>query len=112
MRQIKFAHRYLKFPRDYQQSMLLDVLPVRLQDLSPQFLAYDTSYEENGEIKHYPLPKSGNYMILLLQAGSGHGQIWTTIRSQWGKSGDKLKYYQGLIGQEMECKVILWNRKH
>jgi len=103
---VRFSHRYFKFPRDYQQSKLLDVLPVKLEDLSLDFILYDTAYEEAGEIKYYPLPKKGNYMILLLQAGSGKGKLWTTIRSQWGKSGNKLDYYRGKIGEVCECRVI------
>lgn len=102
---IKFSHAYLKFPRDYKQSKLLASLPVRLEDLPKEFLDYDTAYEENGEIKHYPLPATGAYMILILRAGSGNGAIWTTIRSQWGKSGNKLEYYKSMIGREFDCEV-------
>lgn len=100
---IKFSHRYLKIPRDFQMSKILAVLPVKLEDLPEAFLAYDTAYEEDGEIKYYKLPKSGNFMIILLLAGSGKGQLWTTIRSQWPPS--KLKYYQDMIGQVVECQV-------
>lgn len=106
MKVIEFAHIYNKMPRDFQMSRLLDVLPIRLEDLSPEFRHYDTTYLDGGEEKQYPLPAKGNYMILLLQAGSGHGHIWTTIRSQWGKSGNKLEYYRGLIGEVLECRVI------
>jgi hypothetical protein len=86
-------------------SRLLDVLPVELQDLSVEFLTYDTKYEKDGEFHRYPLPAKGAYMILILQAGSGNGALWTTIRSQWGKSGNKLEYYQGAIGEMFECKI-------
>ena len=80
---IKFSHFYSKFPRDWQQSKLLDVIPVKLQDLSLDFLLYDTTYIEGGLEKQYPLPAKGDYMILLLHAGSGYGRLWTTIRSRW-----------------------------
>ncbi|MCK9571074.1 hypothetical protein M0R72_19150 [Candidatus Pacearchaeota archaeon] len=104
---IKFSHFYTKMVRDYQQSKLLDVLPVKLEDLSPDFLLYDTAYEEAGEIKYYPLPKNGNYMVLLLQAGAGKGKLWTTIRSQRGKFGiDKMQYYRDHIGEVCECRVV------
>jgi hypothetical protein len=83
--------------------MLLDVIPVDLLTLSGFFLEYDTAYEEGGEIKHYALPAHGAYMILLLQAGSGKGQLWTTIRSQW--PANKLQYYRDQIGQIFECEV-------
>ena len=103
MNVIKFAHRYCKFPFGFQESKLLDVLPVRLEDLSPEFLRYDTSYLDGGEEKQYALPKTGAYMILLLRASSGSGPIWTTIRSQWPAS--KLEYYRSHIGEVFECKI-------
>lgn len=103
---IKFSHVYNKMPRDFQHSKLLDVLPVRLEDLSQDFLQYDTTYLDGGEERQYPLPAKGAYMILLLQAGFGHGQLWTTIRSQWGKTGNKLEYYKSHIGKAVDCVVV------
>ena len=103
---IKFSHRYNKLPRDFQHSKLLQVLPIKLEDLSDDFRRYDTTYLDGGEEKQYPLPERGNYMILLLRAGSGYGQLWTTIRSQWGKTGNKLEYYQGKVGEVLECQIV------
>jgi hypothetical protein len=94
-------------PRDFEKSRLLEVLPVRLEDLSIQFLTYDTIFtDSDGEDNYYNLPSKGDYMILLLRAGSGQRDIWTTIRSQWGKSGNKLEYYRGAIGEIFECKIL------
>jgi hypothetical protein len=106
---IKFSHRYLKMKDGFEQSTLLDVIPVKLENLSIRFLEYDTAYvDEAGNTGHYPLPEKGNYMILVLQNHNidYDGVMWTTIRSQWGKSGNKLEYYRGLIGQVVECKII------
>ena len=100
---INFSHRYCKFPFGFQESKLLDVLPVWLEDLSPEFLRYDTSYLDGGEERQYKLPKTGTYMILLLQANSGAGPIWTTIRSQW--PARKLEYYRSHIGEVFECRI-------
>lgn len=100
---INFSHKYNKMPFGFESSKLLDVLPVQLEDLSPEFLRYDTSYLDGGEEKQYALPKTGAYMILLLQAGSGAGPLWTTIRSQWPP--EKLKYYRGHIGEVFECRI-------
>lgn len=100
---INFSHKYNKMPFGFQSSKLLEVLPVRLEDLSPEFLRYDTSYLDGGEEKQYVLPKSGAYMILLLQAISGAGPIWTTIRSQWPP--EKLEYYRSHIGEVFECQI-------
>ena len=107
MNTIHFSHFYNKLPRDYQYSKLLQVIPIQLAELSPEFRRYDTTYLDGGEEKQYPLPEKGEYMILLLQGGSGHGKLWTTIRSQKGKGGlDKLGYYRSLVGEIFECKVI------
>lgn len=100
---INFSHRYCKFPFGFQESKLLDVLPVRLEDLSLDFILYDTSYLDGGEEKLYALPAKGAYMILLLQASSGAGPLWTTIRSQWPAS--KLEYYKSHIGEVFECQI-------
>jgi len=102
---INFSHHYRKMISavGWESSLLLGVLPVRLEDLSQEFLRYDTSYLDGGEEKRYELPKSGAYMILLLQANSGAGPIWTTIRSQWPP--EKLKYYKSHIGEVFECRI-------
>jgi hypothetical protein len=106
MKTIKFSHRYRKMPRDFQKSLLLEVLPIKLEDLSYHFLHYDTLYSDyQMEDCNYPLPPKGDYMILLLQSGEGNGQLWTTIRSQWGKIGNKLEYYRGLIGEVLKCEI-------
>lgn len=104
---IKFSYQYDKMPRDYQESKLLDVLPVKLEDLSLDFILYDTSFADKSNAPgFYPLPEKGNYMILLLQAGAGNGRLWTTIRSQRGKGGiDKLAYYRSHIGEVVRCQV-------
>lgn len=103
MRKIKFSHRYNKMPRDYQKSRLLEVLPVKLEDLSIPFRGYDTSFDVDGVTDFYPLPAKGSFMILVLQAGSGRGQLWTTIRSQWPP--EKLQYYRDHIGEVFDCEV-------
>ena len=100
---INFSHHYHKMPYGFESSKLLDVLPVRLEDLSLDFILYDTSYLDGGEEKLYALPAKGNYMILLLQANSGAGPLWTTIRSQW--PFDKLEYYRSHIGEVFECRI-------
>ena len=100
---INFSHHYAKMPYGFDSSKLLDVLPVRLEKLSPDFLRYDTSYLDGGEERQYKLPKTGNYMILLLQACSGAGQLWTTVRSQWPP--EKEEYYRSHIGEVFECRI-------
>jgi hypothetical protein len=108
MTKIKFSNLYLKMPRDFQLSKLLEVVPIKLEEMSEEFREYDTLFfEREGEVGYYSLPTKGEYMILLLQAGSGRGQLWTTIRSRWGGNGnDKYEYYKSKIGEEVECQII------
>ena len=101
---INFSHKYNKMPYGFESSKLLDVLPIRLEDLSLDFILYDTSYLDGGEEKLYALPAKGAYMILLLQANSGAGPLWTTIRSQWPP--EKMDYYKSHIGVVFECGII------
>ena len=100
---INFSHKYNKMPYGFESSKLLDVLPIRLEDLSLDFILYDTSYLDGGEEKLYALPARGAYMILLLQANSGAGPMWTTIRSQWPP--EKLEYYRSKRGEVFECVI-------
>lgn len=100
---INFSHKYNKMPFGFESSKLLEVLPVRLEDLSLDFILYDTSYLDGGEEKLYALPAKGAYMILLLRASSGARPIWTTIRSQWPP--EKLEYYKSHIGEVFECQI-------
>lgn len=110
---IKFSHSYDKMPAGYHLSKLLDVFPVKLENLSPEFRKYDTTYWESDEEKQYPLPTKGDYMILLLRStavsdDAGNvtepSQLWTTIRR---RTPEKEKYYRSLIGQVVECKTIV-----
>lgn len=106
MIKIKFSHIYDKMPRDYQLSKLLAVIPVKLECLSAPFLGYDTAFTVGGVTDFYHLPAKGDYMILLLQAGSGCGHLWTTIRSQRGKDGiNKMQYYNLHIGETVGCVI-------
>jgi hypothetical protein len=106
---INFSHYYTKMPEEFQKSKLIEVLPIKLEDLSKDFLLYDTCFlsegdDGEGDVAYYPLPSKGNYMILLLLTEGG--QLWTTIRSQWSKHGNKLEYYRGAIGEIFECKIL------
>jgi hypothetical protein len=95
MYKIKFSHRYLKMPKTFENTSLIDVWVKNIADISPSFLAYDTTYEGG----RYPLPKTGVFMILLLCT---HTTLWTTIRS-W--SPDKEEFYRSLIGKEVGVTI-------
>jgi len=104
--EIRFAHDYIKIPRDYKRSKLLDAIPVMLQDLSKEFIAFDTRYFKDGNIAYFPLPPEGEYVLLILQAGFGHGQLWTTLRSRIDRDeNDRLPLYKKNIGEIVKCVI-------
>jgi len=87
MNKIKFSHLYHKI-KDTKQAILLMCLPIKLEDLSKEFLAYDT---DKGT---YPLPKKGDYLMLIFQKNIS--DIFTTLRRY---TLEKLEYYKSRQGQ-------------
>jgi len=73
---------------------LLEVIPVRLENLSAEFLNYDT---DGGRFK---LPKRGEYLLLIFRGYTG---LFPTLRAAWPSS--KLKYYRDSIGEEFEIEI-------
>jgi len=69
-------------------------------------LWYDTRYfymSKDGYVPaHYRLPKKGKYLLLLFGSDGG---IFTTLRSPYGKWGDKQMHYQSMIGKEFEVII-------
>lgn len=99
MSSIKFSHRYgkLRVGDGYAQEVtLLDVLPIRLQDLSKEFLRYDT---DNGLFK---LPEKGMYLMLILMKPDFN--ICTTLRRE---VGGKYGYYKSLVGQDLKVEYTV-----
>lgn len=92
---MEFTHKYKKMPDDWETAVLLDVIPCKLEDLSATFRNYDTAIEGGG---NYPLPKKGEYMILLLL--SKDNRLWTTIRRY---TPAKYDYYLSQIGNMLHC---------
>ena len=88
---IKFSHLYDKLKMacgphpNGQICWLLDVIPVHLENLSKAFIEFDT---DNGK---YPLPKKGQYLLLLFKGPLG---IFPTLR-RWTPA--KEKYYREQI---------------
>jgi hypothetical protein len=98
---IKFSHRYLKLGvlgnrNDMAYTArLVAVQVVDLEDLHPEFLAYDT---DNGR---YELPKRGKYLLLLFHAVGG---LFTTLRPAFPSR--KEEYYRSKIGQEFDVVFV------
>jgi len=88
---IKFSYTYNKLFLDgklIKEAILLDVIPVKIENLSKDFLNYDT---DQGE---YKLPKKGEYLLLIFQKSCTN--IFTTLRRY---IPEKEEYYRKLIGE-------------
>lgn len=86
-------------PTSVTESRLLQVRDIELSELSTEFLNYDT-LTESGE--KYPLPKTGEYLLLFLYDENAC-ELWTTIRRS---TPDKRKYYKSLTGQLLKIKWV------
>ena len=108
---IKFSHFYVKMPPVMDNTNLIDVQVVNLEDLDPAFLEADTAIRGGG---HYKLPKKGKYMILWLRSSieitldpplvGGGMQLWSwqTIR-RW--TAEKEEFYRSHIGEQVKIEV-------
>lgn len=84
---------------------LVGVFLVDLEDLPERFLKWDTEYylNEFDSYFHYPLPKKGTFMVLVLFTSDGSNEdVWTTIR-KW--TPQKERYYAGMVGSRVEIEV-------
>ena len=99
---IKFSHAYHKLMVNghvCRKAMLLQVLSVTLDQLSKEFIDYDT---DNGK---YKLKHDTLWLMLIFQKEDGH--IFTTLRQQFSNYGhNKEAYFQSLIGKEFEVIIL------
>ena len=98
---IMFSNYYNKFPDSFNNTKLINVEIVNLEELNPEFLEQDTAIKGGG---HYKLPKYGKYMILWLETTYIDGNIhfWQTIR-RWTQS--KEIYYKNNINKLVNIEV-------
>lgn len=93
---IKFSHDYGKLQvAPDRKATLLDVVMVNLQELSDEFLSYDTD-------DVFKLAKTGSYMMLLFKGQCG---LFTTLRSAYPLR--KVDYYRAAIGKEFNIVITL-----
>ena len=93
---IKFSHPYRKLFLNGQlitRAKLLLVEPVKLQDLTAEFLEYDT------DAGKYELPKRGNYLRLTFLKPGPDAHLFTTLRAA---TPGKQEYYTSKIGELFE----------
>ena len=76
------------------QAKLLETIQVRLEDLSPAFLAYDT---DNGK---YKLPVQGLYIMLIFEKKNSN--IFTTIRRF---TPQKYEYFSSKRGEKFKIEI-------
>jgi len=107
MRKITFSHKYMKLycmGEWARMGKLVRAVLVNLEDLPKDFLEYDTEYiDEKGEVRHYSLPPKGEYLLLLFCVG--HTFLFTTLRSRYGKYGDKKEYYDKMVGKIFDVVI-------
>ena len=96
MLNIKFTGEYNKMPEDYNSSILLDVAQDYTENLSPEFIEYDTRRKDGTQ---YPLP-DGKIIMLFLLTKKGH--LWTTLRRFTQR---KWEYYRSNIGNQYEIII-------
>lgn len=97
---IKFSNDYHKLAGVANGSLcyLIEALEVNLEDLSPEFLSYDTGYWGG----HYKLPKKGKYLLLFFLNIKGVDILYTTLR-RW--TPKKAEYYKKNIGEVFVTEI-------
>ena len=96
---ILFSHHYKKLQGpsgEVKTATLLDVIPVVLENLSPEFLAYDT---DDGL---FELPKIGHSLLLIFRKGDT-SELFTTLRKDIPQTVVK---YRGAIGKVFDIEYM------
>lgn len=101
MKKIQFSHDYVKL-HGQRHATLLAVfeMNIRKEDISSPFLDFDTLTTSGS---HYDFGTGAH--VLLVFVGDKN-IMFTTIRPRYNAhKTDKLKYYNGLIGQPFEIVI-------
>ena len=99
MHVIKFSHTYRKLLIGGElitRAKLLDVHAVKLENLTAELLEYDTDGK-------YPLPKKGNYLMLVFLKPGKDFHLFTTLRSD--RPG-KFDYYHSRVGELFQVAIV------
>lgn len=95
---IKFSYPFHKLFHNGQQievAKLLQVVRVKLEDLSQELRDYDTDFGA------YQLPLKGDYLMLIFLQGHTRG-LFTTLRRE---TPSKLAYYMRSVGEVFNVEV-------
>ena len=97
---IKFSHKHTKMPASVDNTYLVDLELVNIEDLTREFIRKDTEIVGGG---HYNLPPKGTCMILWLFTTDGLAvHRWQTIR--WW-TPQKEGYYRSHLGEQVNIEI-------
>ncbi len=97
MKQIKFSQKYEKFNDNIPRTVvLLEVFKVKVKDLHPRFIEYDTIFwnHDLNNWSNYSIKHLDIVLVLLFKYGD---RIFTTIRRF---TGTKYDYYKKSRGED------------
>jgi hypothetical protein len=97
---IRFSHRYPKLPDEIKTAVLLAVQETTKEHLPNSFLIFDSGYQENKELKFYPVP-SGQ-VLLLVYWHKETETLFPTVR-RW--TYEKARYYRSLVCEEFDVVI-------
>lgn len=102
MKKIKFSHLYNKLRGiDLSKPVkLIDLILIRGDSISKDFIEYDTEYWHDGIKKNYPLNLSVEHILLFFK--DDKGLLFTTIRR---KTDRKLEYYKSNLGKLFQLEI-------
>ena len=94
---IKFSQPYRKLMLNgapITRAKLLDVFQVKIENITAEMLEYNTDSD--------PLPKKGNYLMLVFLKPGKEFHLFTTLRTD--RPG-KLDYYRARIGELFQVAI-------
>lgn len=105
MNTIKFSHKYCKMPypilakKSVVSTTLLEIFLKGNDDLSPEFIVYDTEILGGG---FYEVPEGKLIVLLLLTESPVDNYLWTTIRRF---TIEKYLRYKNLRGKTVQIEI-------
>lgn len=109
MEKIKFEHEFRKLLDGNGQlithATLLEVVPVRLETLSEDFIEYNTEGK-------YALPRTGQYLLLIFQKQASYmfaaTNVFTTLQKDKQANRER---YMGMKGRTFEVVEVVTEAK-
>jgi hypothetical protein len=101
---IKFSHKYEKMPYEPTTAVLVGVEAWDIENLPPDFLDFDTLYQDKQGPNYYQLPKNGRVIVLFLWGRCENTLhfLFTTIRRC---TESKWDYYHNSLGETFAIEI-------